>query len=858
MVSKKIIKIGRNILTCFLTLSIGGGIMAGCSEKENTKKVYNPETRVALNENEIKYQPQEQDTYYNYIELFDPAGNIYQIGDPYVLRYNGKYYLYTSTTTGHLNAGIPCWTSENLVDWTWGAWVYGGAASCDQYVNTAFAPEVVYYKGYFYLCEAPKGQGHYVFRSASPLGPFERVSDNLGLGIDGSFYISPEGELYMMSAIPSKGIAYTRLLFDETGRVTADIRSRVISEANLGGWTEGPGYFERNGYKYLVYTGNDVNSAGYRVAYSYTQANSLFDDLKTRDNNFTLISTGDIIPYGKKGYGSADNYVNVENYRGLGHSCNVTGPDLDSVYTAYHNAGRTNYNDVVYSEFNRRLNVAQYYTNNSYVLTNSFATFDVPKPALPDYSAAAEALETDGVVYLSAESTQRVFTAEMNFTAKDGGGTAIVGYTDGGAYTEITLSGTQVNVNSVIGGNKTPLASAEVSIYDNPAGIHVVKVINGYARAEVYFDGKKIAETAPCAAGKIGYRNVESIGATQFTNDAFGTGDFESVKNLTGSFPAYTYLKGENRGYSLRNAAVSERGVRQGEKETAEVNDEYVGITLAEEDWVKYAVNAPAQGTYALNVTLGKESEGCVFEVIIDETYIYKMEVADCSFGDAAYINYNAGVFNVPSAGVHSMKIRVFEGKLNLINISTAANAEPLNDFSEPLTSKGNGETLIGNAAYTAEGLTTAESDSKSLIKFGNTGLSDYSVTVNISVESGKGGVLFRAKNFSHTSGQNLTDNQLQGYIVCVDKNIVSLVKFNYNLKTLDSKVPFGEDGSRAFANGKTNKLTVRVQKNVVGIYVNDELLITYADADAFTDGYWGLYSDGGKLTFSDLVYKNL
>ncbi|MGN0092648.1 MAG: MFS transporter, partial [Alistipes sp.] len=89
------------------------------------------------------------------------------------------------------------------------------------------------------------------------------------------------------------------------------------------------------------------------------------------------------------------------------------------------------------------------------------------------------------------------------------------------------------------------------------------------------------------------------------------------------------------------------------------------GITLAEEDWVKYAVNAPAQGTYALNLTLGKESEGCVFEAIIDETHIYKMEVADCSFGDAAYINYNAGVFNVPSAGVHSMKIRVFEGKLN-------------------------------------------------------------------------------------------------------------------------------------------------------------------------------------------------
>lgn len=859
MVRKKVFKIGKKIFTCFLTLSISVGIMAGCSGKENTKKVYNPETRVALNENEIKYQPQEQETYYNYIELFDPAGNIYQIGDPYVLRYNGKYYLYTSTTTGHLNAGIPCWVSDNLVDWTWGAWAYGDATTCDQYVNTAFAPEVIYYKGFFYLCEAPKGQGHYVFRSDSPLGPFERVSDNLGLGIDGSFYVAPDDELYLISAIPSKGIAYTRLQFDEEGRVTADLRSRVISSANLKGWTEGPGYFVRNGYKYLVYTGNDVNSAGYRVAYSYTQANSLFDDLKTRENNITLLSTGDIITYGKKGYNSADNYVNVENYRGLGHSSNFTGPNLDSVYTAYHNAGRTNYNDVVYSEFNRRMNVAQYYTNNSYVLTNSLATFDVAKPTLPDYSAAKEDLEVNGNISLSREKTKEVFTAEMNFTAKDGGGTALIGYADGGnEYTEITLSGAHVTVSSVIGDKKTLLAEAEVAEYDNPAGMHTVKVINGYGKAEVYFNGKLVAEISPVSAGKIGYRDTGETGATQFTNDAFGTSDFESVKNLTGSFPAYTYLKGENRGFSFSNAAVSPSGVRQGEKETTFFNEEYVGVTIREDEWVKYAVNAPAQGTYALNCTIGKGSEGCVFDVIIDETHIYKMEVTDCSFGDAQYINYNAGVFDILSSGVHSMKIRVFDGTLNLINLSTTANAERLDDFSEPLTSERNGITLIGNAAYTANGWVTSESDSKSLLKFGNTGLSDYSVSVDVSVESGKGGILLRTKNFSHTSRQNLTDNQMQGYLVCVDQNIVSLVKYNYNLKTLDSKVAFSEDGSRIFSNGKTNKLTAQIIKNVISVYVNDQLLITYVDADAFTDGYWGLYSDGGKLTFENLTYKNL
>ena len=38
----------------------------------------------------------------------------------------------------------------------------------------AFAPEVIYYKGWFYMCESRRGQGHFLFRSANPNGPFEQ------------------------------------------------------------------------------------------------------------------------------------------------------------------------------------------------------------------------------------------------------------------------------------------------------------------------------------------------------------------------------------------------------------------------------------------------------------------------------------------------------------------------------------------------------------------------------------------------------------------------------------------------------------------------------------------------------------
>ena len=69
-------------------------------------------------------------------------------------------------------------------------------------------------------------------------------------------------------------------------------KAQKIENANLNGWTEGPGYFKRNGFTYLTYTGNHVDSAGYKVAYSYSKNNFPFTELSSRWYNTTLISTG--------------------------------------------------------------------------------------------------------------------------------------------------------------------------------------------------------------------------------------------------------------------------------------------------------------------------------------------------------------------------------------------------------------------------------------------------------------------------------------------------------------------------------------------------------------------------------------
>lgn len=817
-----------------------------------------------MDENEISYEAEERETYFNYVELYDDKGNLYQIGDPYVMRYDGKYYLYSSLTGSNVTNGIPCWKSDNLVDWTFAAWVYGDGTSGSggEITHTAYAPEVIFYNGYFYMCEAPQGKGHYILRSDAPDGKFSVCSDNLGLGIDGSLYVDREGKLYLMSAVSGStalGTVYYTPLTVENGWVTAGFK-KVISSAVLGGWTEGPGQFERNGYKYLTYTGNHVDSAAYRVGYSYTTSDSLFKDLQTVENNVILLSTGDDNPYEGGGYGSGENYAPVSTYRGLGHSSNVYGPNLDSVYIAYHNAGRYDHKAVNGSGFNRRYNVSQLLTNGPALSVNGLCTYDTPKPAGADYSVyGADALVAEDGVLLSATETQSVYTAEINVALTENKASVIVSRKSASDYTQITVDGTSLTLERVEGGTSTVLASATVALSENGNAIHTIKAINGYASCEVWYDGvKKISLSRSLGgAGKIGVKTYAAVGSVQYTNDAFGTSDFEAVKNLTATFPAYDYLKTEHRGWSIADAVVSSDGVRQGEKEsTKRVNGETATVLKAG-DWVKYAVNAPAAGTYAFNVAVSPESKGCVFEVIVDDEHIFKMEIGDAKFGEG-YLTVNAGTFTVGSAGIHSLKVRVYSGTLDMTEISTQSGAESVETFTNELSeSFAQGELVLGSVSY-AQGMKTKTDDAHTLVRFGGKGLSNYEFSVDVTVLSGTAGIVFRMKNFSYTPAEKYSESHaFQGYYLQMNATAVTLLKYNYSLEQLAIASPLA-DGERAFAAGRTNTVTVRVVQNTITILLNGTELFAITDETPFIDGYCGLYTQGSVVVWKNISFRQL
>ena len=239
---------------CILVISIPCGILINFFLRQDVSK-------------DIPYTFNIGKTYKNHIEIkgqyISPelTGNgQYGIGDPFVMRFNGTYYLYPSSS----EVGVKVFTSTNLVNWN-----YEGFATTEPVTYFAYAPEVTYYDGAFYMVTSPSGKGHYILKSDNPLGPFKLVTNNFGRSIDGSFWIKDDDKILLLYPQDStiKSTEIDKATLTPIGLVTS-------LNATLKDWTEGPGIFRRDNMFYLTYTGNNVISDGYRVGYSYINGNN--------------------------------------------------------------------------------------------------------------------------------------------------------------------------------------------------------------------------------------------------------------------------------------------------------------------------------------------------------------------------------------------------------------------------------------------------------------------------------------------------------------------------------------------------------------------------------------------------------
>lgn len=217
------------------------------------------------------------------------------MADPYVLCHDKTYYAYGTGPHGPSGLQFPILRSYDLAAWEAVGWALRPVHDADQY----WAPEVVFYGGYFYLyysAHGLAGRDHQLraATSPSPTGPFEDcglvLTPNDPFAIDAHPFQDADGQWYLFYArdflIPDgdfragTGIVVDRLvdMLTLAGKPRVVVRPHAdwhLFQARrplYGGiydWhtVEGPAVLLHNGRYYCFFSGGAWEKDNYGVAY---------------------------------------------------------------------------------------------------------------------------------------------------------------------------------------------------------------------------------------------------------------------------------------------------------------------------------------------------------------------------------------------------------------------------------------------------------------------------------------------------------------------------------------------------------------------------------------------------------------
>ncbi|GAA0524972.1 family 43 glycosylhydrolase [Chitinophaga japonensis] len=780
----------------------------------------------------------------------------YGIGDPYILKFRGKYYLYCSTRDDQ--SGVKCWSSWDLANWT-----YEGLCVPASVTTTkgAYAPEVIYWNGTFYMYTSPAGNGHYVLSASSPTGPFSVQTGNLGYSIDGSVFIDDNAQLYFTYAGGSgiRGAAMSSPLSIGTGS--------TISGTSLNGWTEGSTLFKRNGVYYLTYCGNHVFSSGYRVVYGTAAA-----------------------PLGSYTAGANNPVVlNTEGaFFGLGHSGSVIGPDLDTWFIAYHNL--LGPSSIVGP--NRKLNIDPMGFNGSQLLVYGPTNWAQPAPALPafydrfDRTAIGsnwtninggnwgiynqELLWQDNKAtqqwyrQVSTAATAANYTAEFNLKEMSRGGTdarfgAVFSYVDENTFGSALLSSydntleTDIKVNGVsIGVSAVPLPPG----WDYQKW-HVIRVEKEGTTFRIYVDGMlKSARTANITAGgKIGvttYHDHADFGYTAFSNHVNGSGVFSFHKPVPGVIPAVHYNEGgEGVGYhdlSSANIGGKYRADRVDIRDCEE-GGQNIGWNQTGE-WYQYNVNVQSTGPYHLGLRYATTFTACKLRVYCDGADVSGIVSIPATGSWSAWRTAVLKNLNLP-AGYHTIRLETVEGEFDFAALRFESGAATLPNGSDNFDSGSfSGLWNYSNGNYTISS-GRAGIDGFGKRTMGDVGWTDYTVEADVQCpSSGNGGLVFRVRNPAAAqfgTSDALSSDYFQGYYAGIEAGGIVLGKQNYNWAQLSRN-------NQPLTPGQFYHLRAVVSGANIKVYLDDMLtpVIDYTDPSPIISGKAGIRTHAANMSFDN------
>lgn len=130
------------------------------------------------------------------------------IRDPFILKENGKYYMYGTRAEdfGIKTGGFDVYTGDDLENWSEPKQVFDSARA-GMNTSSNWAPEVHKYKGKYYMFatfEQPNGnRGTYSLVSDAPDGEFLPLSKcaltpEEWMSLDGTLYIAKDGKPYLV------------------------------------------------------------------------------------------------------------------------------------------------------------------------------------------------------------------------------------------------------------------------------------------------------------------------------------------------------------------------------------------------------------------------------------------------------------------------------------------------------------------------------------------------------------------------------------------------------------------------------------------------------------------------------------
>jgi xylan 1,4-beta-xylosidase len=760
----------------------------------------------------------------------------YGIGDPYVMRYNGLYYLYCSTKD--FRVGIKAWSSSDLIHWK-----YEGLATEEPLTEGAYAPEVVYWNGYFYMYTSPAGKGHYVLRSESPTGPFTIQTENLGLSIDGSVFIDDDGKWYFTHA-SGKGIIGHEMPDPYT------MTEEKTTNAFLGHWTEGSMIIKRDGKYFMTYTGNHVFSKGYRINYAVA-TDSPIGTYKVPENNPIVIST-------------------KQDFNGLGHSSSVLGPNLDAYYIFYHNLiGHSKEGPPV-----RMLNMDRIVFNGEKMVVLGDGThFPQPVPRMPDlYDGINKPLDQklwdvrvneNETNWLSNKATDKSrFTAEYNFrlnmeNIREGETTfeTVFSYTDDNNYNSVRVDPAlrSIALFEMKDGKRKQLANAELPQSMDFTKLHTIRVESDARSTKIYFDqmNKLTVTDISAKSGKIGYtyRNVKpTLEFTAFSNEAVGSSDFETAKPVPGTIEAVHYLEVRDQGFHVGHP-VKGAVMREDDGvpiQTSEDGSNAVAIA-GKGDWLSYRINVESDGTYGFDAMLKEDGNGNTVELQVDGKS-QRFELSNSQSEGNLWVKKHIGNMKL-TQGEHILTVKLVKGNLNyrfldIYRITELPTEKLSNMFSQIVPEDMYGKWMKHEDGYTVQ---TEGSDAK--MYAGSDEWTDYRVEVDlksIADSIQEAGLLFRVTNESEFPEQ--VRDSFMGYQLTFRNGRMILKKMNYDQNEVDS-API------SFATGSIVHIAVDVSGATMKVYVNDskQPALEWTDANAWMHGKVGIRSASPSWLFTNL-----